>query len=169
MKRLAAFALFVMLTFCLTACAVPGSGENAERENNLDCAFESDVELVLEKLNAEGKMIHTDEGTWSVEFSSPNTLSGIKLEFAEDTVNASYKGLSFSVPQSVLPVKAMMLNLIEAVEENSAAEKLQGEEKDGLFQINGTLESGEYTLTADESGNFSAFEMPSFKFMIRKI
>ena len=100
MKRLAAFAVFFMLTFCVTACDVPKKGGETVRENNINCAFDTEVNFVLGKLNADGRMAHTEEGTWSVEFDSPNTLSGIKLEFADDTVNASYKGLEFSVPQS---------------------------------------------------------------------
>ena len=166
MKRLVTFAVFFMFTFCLAACSVPVKGSTSTRENNLGCAFESDVSFVLDKLNAQAKMKHTDEGVWSIEFDSPNTLSGIRLEFADDTVNASYKGLEFSVPQSALPVKAMMLNLIEAVEENSKSEQLSGEEKDGMLLISGTLECGDYTITADTDGKLRSFEMPNNKLSI---
>ena len=117
MKRLITSAVCFMFTLCLTACAVPTKGENSSCENNLGASFESDAVIVIDKLNADAELIHSDDGAWSVEFSSPNTLSGIKLEFADDKVNASYKGLDFSVPQSALPVKAMMLNLIQAVDE----------------------------------------------------
>lgn len=166
MKRLASFALFIVFAFCLTACAVPAKGGGASRENNLNCAFESEVSFVLGKLNADGVLAHDENGAWSVEFSSPNTLSGVKLEFAEGEVNASYKGLSFSVPQSALPVKAMMLNLIQAVADKSTAEKLSGEEKDGMFLVSGTLEGGDYTISADSEGKLKAFEMPNNKLKI---
>ena len=166
MKRLISFAVIFMLTFCLTACAVPKTGGNSVRENNLDCAFDSEMNFVLGKLNAEGRMTHTDDDIWTVEFDSPNTLSGIRLEFSDDTVNASYKGLSFSVPQSALPVKAMMLSLIQAVRDNSSAEQLSGEEKDGMFIVNGKLESGDYTILADSEGRLKEFEMPNNKLKI---
>ena len=166
MKRLLTIAVFIMLSLCMTACSVPSKGNQTVLENNLSCAFESEVSFVLDKLNAEAELKRTDEGIWSVEFSSPNTLSGIKLEFADGDVNASYKGLSFSVPQSALPVKAMMLNLIAAVEENSSSEQLSGEEKDGMLIVNGTLEGGDYTITADSEGKLSSFEMPNNKLKI---
>ena len=166
MKRLITSALCFMFTLCLTACAVPTKGENSTCENNLGASFESDAVIVIDKLNADAELIHSDDGAWSVEFSSPNTLSGIKLEFDDDKVNASYKGLDFSVPQSALPVKAMMLNLIQAVDDNSTSEKLSGEEKDGMLIIKGSLEGGDYTITADSEGKLTAFEMPNNKLKI---
>ncbi|NLT08697.1 MAG: hypothetical protein GXY08_04260, partial [Ruminococcus sp.] len=96
-----------------------------------------------------------------VEFSSPNSLSGIKLEFSEGNTKASYKGLSFSVPQSAVPVRAMILNLMKAVDENASAEELSGDEKDGLLVISGKLDGGSYTLTVDKEGRLSGFEMPN--------
>ena len=52
----------------------------------------------------------------------------MKLEFSEGNVIASYKGLTFSVPQSAVPVKAMMLNLIMAVDDNAKLEELTFED-----------------------------------------
>ena len=59
-----------------------------------------------------------------------------------------------------------MLNLIEAVEENSKSEQLSGEEKDGMLLISGTLEGGDYTITADTDGKLRSFEMPNNKLSI---
>ena len=166
MKRLITSAVCLMLTIVLTACGVPAAKGNSSRENKLDEAFESEVDFSLEKLDADGTICRYGDGEWSVEFDSPNTLSGVKLEFAEGEVNASYKGLNFSVLQSALPVKAMMLNLIQAVADKSTAEKLSGEEKDGMFLVSGTLEGGDYTISADSEGKLKAFEMLNNKLKI---
>ena len=107
------------------------------------------------------------EGVWEIEFSQPNTLSGVKLEFSEVNVLASYKGLSFSVPQSAVPVKAMMLNLIKAVEDNAKLAELSGEESNGMLKISGSLDGGDYTLTVDKDGLLSGFEMPNNKLTMK--
>ena len=166
MKRLAAFAVFFVFTLCLVSCAAPVKNSGTSHVNGLDCAFESEVTFTLEKLIAEGKLSRQGSGIWSVEFDSPNSLSGVRLDFSEGNVNASYKGLEFSVPQSALPVKAMMLNLIKAADDNAVNEKLSGEEKDGVFTVTGSLEGGEYTLTTDGEGRLSSFEMPNYKLKI---
>ena len=98
---------------------------------------------------------------WDIEFTSPNSLSGVKLSFSEGNVTAEYKGLNFSVPQSALPVKSMMLNLIKAVDENAKLDELNGEEDGDLLRISGSLEGGDYTLTVDKNGAPSKFEMPN--------
>ena len=166
MKRLSAFAVFFVMAFCLVSCAVPVKSGSTSHENGLDSAFESAVTFTIEKMTAEGTLIRQGSGIWAIEFDSPNTLSGVKMDFADGEVSASYKGLEFSVPQSALPEKAMMLNLIKAVDDNARLEKLSGEEKDGSFIVSGTLEEGGYQLVTDSDGHLVSFEMPNYKLSI---
>lgn len=166
MKRIFTFVLTAAAAICLTACSVANVGSSS-RKNGLGCGFSSEVSITLDRLEAEGEVKRFGEGSWEIEFSEPNTLSGVKLEFSEGNVLASYKGLSFSVPQSAVPVKAMMLNLIKAVEDNAGAEELTGEENDGMLSVKGNLDGGEYILTVDGEGLLSSFEMPNNKLKMR--
>ena len=111
MKRLFTSVLLFAGIFCLTSCSSPMGGGTV-RENKLNCAFTSPVTMSLDKLNAEGTVTRLGDGEWTAEFDSPNTLSGVKLTFSSGSVTADYKGLTFSVPKSALPVKAMLGNLI---------------------------------------------------------
>ncbi|MBO7472564.1 MAG: hypothetical protein J6U00_00935 [Ruminococcus sp.] len=166
MKRIFAFAAAAAAAVCLTACAVTGGGSSSRR-NGLGCAFSSAVSITIDRLEAGGEVKRFGDGVWEIEFSEPNTLSGVKLEFSEGNVIASYKGLSFSVPRSAIPVKAMMLNLMKAVDDNATAAELTGEENDGLLSIKGSLDGGDYVLTVDENGILSTFEMPNNKLKMR--
>ena len=166
MKRIFTFVLTAAAAICLTACSVADVG-GSSRKNGLGCGFSSEVSITLDRLEAEGAVKRFGEGAWEIEFTEPNTLSGVKLEFSEGNVIASYKGLSFSVPQSAVPVKAMMLNLIKAVDDNAGAEELTGEENDGMLSIKGNLDGGEYILTVDGEGLLSSFEMPNNKLKMR--
>ena len=64
-----------------------------------------------------------------MEFSSPNTLAGVLLSYRDDNVEASYKGLSFSVPKSALPLKAIISSLIDVVDTTAELPEISGEEK----------------------------------------
>ncbi len=163
MKRLIAFVMLGFSTVCLAACSVMAKNGGVSRKNSLDSAFESTINISLDRLEAEGTVKRFGDGLWSVEFDSPNTLSGIRLEFGDDEVKASYKGLEFSVPQSTVPVKAMMLNLIHAVDENAKYDELTGEEKNGKFIVSGSLEGGDYVLTLNSEGLPECFEMANNK------
>ena len=169
MKRLMVSLFALVTAVLLTACSVPsaGGGSSGSRENHLGEPFEASMTLTLDRLEAQGKL-SGNEDSWQAEFESPNTLSGVVLTFSntDGTVTASYKGLTFSVPKSALPVKAMLLNLIAAVGENSRNEMLSGEEKDGILTVSGTLDSGGYLLSVDSSGLLSRFEMPDSKLTI---
>ena len=167
MKRIFTFIITFAAAVCLTACAVTKGGGSISRKNCLGLPFSAQVSITIDRLEAEGQLVRYGEGVWEIEFSEPNTLSGVKLEFSEGNVMASYKGLSFSVPQSAVPVKAMMLNLMSAVDSSAAAEELSGEEKDGDLAISGSLDGGDYTLTVDKDGMLSSFEMPNNKLTIR--
>lgn len=162
MKRLIAFAVMILTAVSMAACSVSGKGDS-DKPNGLSGSFQADMTVVLDELNAEGTIKRMGSGSWEAEFSSPNTLSGVKLTFNDGNVTASYKGLNFSVPQSALPVKAMLVNLISAVDDLAANEKLTGTEEDGMLKISGALEGGDYTLSVDESGNIASFSMPNNK------
>lgn len=162
MKKLVTFTLAILMAICMVGCSVPLKSTTS-RKNGLDCAFQANISMTLDRLQAEGVVKRFGTGAWEVEFTSPNTLSGVKLEFSEGTTSASYKGLSFSVPQSAVPARAMMLNLIKAVDDNARLDELKGEEKDGLLNITGKLEGGEFTLIVDKNGRLSGFEMDNNK------
>ncbi len=166
MKRIFTFVLTIGAVLCLAACAVTKGGSSSRR-NGLGSAFSAAASITIDRLEAQGEIKHYGEGVWEIEFSEPNTLSGVKLEFSEGNVLASYKGLSFSVPQSAVPVKAMMLNLIKAVEDNAKLDELSGEESDGMLKISGSLDGGDYTLSVDGNGLLSGFEMPNNKLSMK--
>lgn len=166
MKRIFTFVLTIGAVLCLAACAVTKGGSSSRR-NGLGSAFSAAVSITIDRLEAQGEIKRYGEGVWEIEFSEPNTLSGVKLEFSEGNVLASYKGLSFSVPQSAVPVKAMMLNLIKAVDDNAKLDELSGEESDGMLKISGSLDGGDYTLSVDGNGLLSGFEMPNNKLSMK--
>ena len=165
MKRLVTLAFTGIMFLSMTGCKTPSS-ETGTAENGLNTAFQTETEITLDQMKASGVLCRFGEGMWEIEFDSPNTLSGVKLEFTDGTSTASYKGLSFSVPQSALPVKSMMSNLISVADELARQEKLSGESENGEIKISGNLESGEYILTADKSGNLKRFEMPNMKLVM---
>ena len=166
MKRLFAFTVTVITLFIFAGCSSPAKKE-ITRENLLDTAFSSEADITLGKLNAQAVITRSGKGEWETEVSSPDSLSGIKLTFTEGNVKASYKGLEMSVPQSALPVKAMMLCLIEAVDTNASAETLTGSENGKYLDISGNINGGEYILSVDDKGAVHSFVMDNNQLNIK--
>ncbi|MDE6035021.1 MAG: hypothetical protein K2G36_03835 [Ruminococcus sp.] len=162
MKRLVSMVVMIVTVVMFVGCTSPIKPETS-RKNGLKSAFESKVNISIDKLNAEGIVKRFGEGVWDVEFSEPNTLSGVKLAFDGGVVTASYKGLDFSVPQSAMPVKAMMMNLIEAVDTNARLEELKGSEKDNVLEVTGSLDGGDYVISVGKDGRLVSFDMENNK------
>lgn len=160
MKKLFTSVFIFFAVFSLTGCSSPMKSTE-KCPNNLSSPFSADMVLALDKLNAEGKISRLGDGEWEVEFESPNTLSGVCMKFSSGNVTASYKGLNFSVPRSALPAKAMLLNLIDAVDTNARSEELKGASNEGMLEISGSLECGDYVITVDDKGYIHSFSMPN--------
>ena len=137
MKKLLTSVCAFLCVFSLASCSNPMSA-SVKRPNNLSNSFTAKMNISLDKLNAEGTVTRHGDNMWTAEFNSPNTLSGVTLNFEENIVKASYKGLDFSVPKSALPVKAMLSNLIEAVDTAARSEELTGTENEGLLLVEGS-------------------------------
>ena len=160
MKKLFASIFIFFAIFCMTGCSSPMKATE-KCPNNLNSAFSAKMSFTLDKLNAEGTIKRLADGEWETEFDSPNTLSGVCLKFSSGNVTASYKGLAFSVPRSALPAKAMLLNLIDAVDSNARSEELKGTVNEDMLELSGALDSGEYTITVNDGGYISSFSMPN--------
>ena len=162
MKKLFKSTAALLSIVIMTSCSAPGKN-SMESQNGLNSSFKANVAITLDEMNSDGTVSRYGTGMWDVEFASPNTISGVTLSFTDGNVEASYKGLSFSVPQSAMPIKSRMSNLITAADELAKSEKLEGNEKDGNIEISGKLDGGDYILTVDKSGNILKFEMPNNK------
>ena len=71
------------------------------------------------------------------------------------------KGLTFSVPQTAVPVKASLGQLFTVLEKAGADGTLDCVIEDGLCVIEGNLDAGSYTLTLTEQGAPASFAMPN--------
>ena len=84
------------------------------------------------------------------------------LDFSGGEVTASYKGLGFSVPQSAMPAKSVLSQMILVVDELAQQEEITGKEKDGGVAVEGESEGNPYTLTLTESGDLAGFSLENF-------
>ncbi len=162
MKRLFVFMFTVIIITVFTGCNGKTPVKNAKA--NLNSSFECNMKIVYDDSEFGGKLKRMGQGVWEADFNSPETLSGVKLSFLNGDVTASYKGLSFTVPKSALPLKSMLNNLMTVVDELAVLDELECTVKDGMMIVEGDVEQGPYTLKIDEkTGWISEFEMKNVK------
>lgn len=160
MKRI--FAVLGMCTTFLSmaGCAVAQTPGNVD--NRMDGAFTADVIMNTSESETKGTLTRYGNEAWSVTFTEPAALSGVQLDFIDDDVTASYKGLEFSVPQSAQAVKTMLSELMDIVDDMAQNPQIQGKSDDSQIVLEGEIDEGSYTLTYTADGTPLQFSLPSY-------
>ncbi|MCC8069679.1 MAG: hypothetical protein LIO71_08015 [Ruminococcus sp.] len=159
--------ILTSLTFIiLTACS-SGTNETVSTKDIFSEPFTCTANIVTDDLNAIGKLSRYGLESWEIEFSEPTTLSGVMLTFDGVNSEASYKGLSFSMPKSAVPVNSMLLCLATAIDEISTTDEKDCSSSEGLLTFKGSTDCGDYILTVKEdSGDIAMFEMKNLNLVI---
>lgn len=161
MKYYQNVVLGVALAGCMAlsvGCSKPG-GEDASAAQKLGGSFSTEMTMTMDDFTAMGTLTRMGEGTWNVSFTEPSSLAGVMLDFTNGEVNASYKGLAFSVPQTAMPAKSVLYQLIQVVDALAQQEEITGEADGEYVEVEGELEGTPYTLKLTKSGDLAAFEV----------
>ncbi|MDO5559480.1 MAG: hypothetical protein Q4F95_07760 [Oscillospiraceae bacterium] len=162
MKRLFVPLLMIGILFMLSGCLGGTTKQNAK--TTLNSSFTCDMKMLQDDSEYCAVISRIGPGAWEAEFTSPETLSGVKLSFMDSEVTASYKGLAFSIPKSAMPVKSILTYFVKAADDLALADGYEGTVKDGVMTVKGNLDEGEYEMKFDEkTGNLLAFIMDNLK------
>ena len=165
MKKLTAcIILFVVMMMSLCACGGIGDKKCSPK---LDSPFTVTADIEYDGAPYSAVFTRRDINNWDAEFSAPDNLSGIILSFKDNNVEASYNGLSFSVPKTALPMKSMMAAFIDVCEKAASEGELTGEQKDDELVVSGETELGKYLLKFDKNSQLSGFEMDNLKLKMK--
>ena len=164
MKRIfAVISLNAVLlsTGCTVVQTVPG-----KIANPMTGGFTAEVTIT--NADSESKATLTRYGTdaWCVVFSEPPTLAGVQLDFLDDEVKASYKGLEFSVPQSAQAIRTELEDLMNIIDDMALSPDLTGKADENKIICEGAIEEGSYTLTFTDAGIPAEFSLPCYDLLI---
>ncbi|MBZ4670615.1 MAG: hypothetical protein JG769_919 [Oscillospiraceae bacterium] len=156
-KKIAAGFLSLVCIFMLCSC----KGEKTSATPDLNKLFTGTASIACGDFTAEATINRLGNGMWDVEFTSPKTLSGVKLSFNGDEITASYLGLKFTVPKDTAPVKGVLRMLFDAVDKTSEKADTVCTQKDGQMILDGEINSEKFKIIFNkETGALSAFEVP---------
>ncbi|MBR0483973.1 MAG: hypothetical protein IJJ69_04235 [Oscillospiraceae bacterium] len=151
----------LLSTGCTVVQTVPG-----KIANPMTGGFTAEVTIT--STDSESKATLTRYGTdaWCVLFSEPQTLAGVQLDFLDDEVKASYKGLEFSVPQSAQAIRTELEDLMNIIDDMALSPDLSGKTQENKIICEGAVEEGSYTLTFTEAGIPEEFSLPCYDVVI---
>ncbi len=150
---------------CSTGCTVV-QGVPEKIANPMTEGFTAEISIT--DADSESKATLTRYGTdaWCVVFSEPQTLSGVQLDFLDDEVRASYKGLEFSVPQSAQAIRTELEDLMQIIDDMALSPDLNGKNQEDKIIYDGEIQEGSYTLIFTQEGIPEEFSLPCYQLKI---
>ncbi|MBR1528785.1 MAG: hypothetical protein IJ642_05740 [Oscillospiraceae bacterium] len=149
-------------TGCTVIQSVPG-----KIANPMTGGFTSEVTITDADLESKATLTRYGTDAWCVVFSEPQTLAGVQLDFLDDEVKASYKGLEFSVPQSAQAIRTELEDLMNIIDDMALSPDLDGKTKEDKILCEGAVQDGSYTLTFTQDGIPEEFSLPCYQLKIR--
>ncbi len=165
MKKIAVY--FILSVFMIIGLCGCGSKADSKCVPDLNKPFCLTAQIDYDGMASEATFRKNGNADWEVEFSSPNTLSGVILKFKDNNVEASYKGLSFSVPKSALPLKSIITSFIDIADTVAAQPEIMGVQKEDMIVCEGEAELGKYEISFDKNGCLTGFSMPNLNLTIK--
>lgn len=157
MKRVAACLLAVLLL--LTACGQTATSPPAVLSTGFSCA--ADV-TYWERSFGIG-LVRPGPGICTIDFQSPETMSGMRIEFEGETMNLTYKGLTLSKDTDDSFRVGFASVLASVLDSACRIDPASIKESGGSLLLEGSTEYGTYTITAQPDGTLASIEVPDEK------
>lgn len=146
MKRFIFIAGILFPVFFLSAC-------NNSLENNNErpvMEFKSKMEINSEKMNVSANIFRDKVGNMQIEFTSPETLAGLKINYSDSESSVEKDDLLYKTNELVFPSFSDVTSVLEAISyvaENADESPFYKDTKEMAFI--GKISSGKFELRAD--------------------
>lgn len=159
--RVTSLVLAFLLLFCgcgTTGENVPGKTPLAEHSGN----YRTTAHINYKDLKASASISQETPSSCSVVFESPPSLKEMAFVFRQDSVDLSYKGLSFSFNPDSMPGGAVAKLAVSAINKAMKDEGLNVALDGSALEVTGMLENGEFSLKLDgKTGNLLKLSVPA--------
>ena len=144
MKKLIALAICLLLLLPFGGCAKKSEPVNMNR------LYSVDANVKVGNFTADIGLNRLGNGVWDINFTKPDNLNGLSISYENDKANITYKGLSFALAKEDIPVKAIMSNLTNVLDNAALGKDISFTKKDGKITAKGKVNGIDYSITLDE-------------------
>lgn len=165
MKRIFAvmsMSILMWSTGCTVVQSIPG-----KTVNPMTGGFTTEVTIMNTDMESKAELTRYGTNAWCIVFSEPQTLAGVQLDFLDDEVKASYKGLEFSVPQSAQAIRTELEELMGIIDNMALNPELNGRADEGKIICDGEIEEGGYSLVFTDGGIPEEFSLPCYDLTVK--
>ena len=158
MKKLSALfavAFAVALTACGKSVAPP----------RMDSVFSCNASITYGEFTGTAVLSKSESGVWRLDFTSPDSLSGIGAALENGNLTLGYKNFSFGI-SSELPIETVAQTIFNAIDD--AAQNAQSASGKGeLVTVEGETQIGKYIVMLDRSNALVSVDVPSVELSVK--
>ncbi len=158
MKRFIPVFLSVILIISFSACSKKADAVDLNR------LYSVTAEISYNGFNSTASLSRLGNGAWDINFTAPETISGMNITYVNETAEVTYKGLSFSIPKEEVPLSSIGEILTKVLDNAATASDTQYTEKNDKIKVKGETAGNKYELTVDKkSGAILNLEIEAIK------
>ena len=153
--------LLVLFSVLLTAC----NNKTAEKPT-VSGEFSCKVSINYNDKDYSATVTRIGQGVWNAEMTEPKTVNGMGLHYENGEVSVKYKGFSVNLPNSSVPMKTLLSQIFEAVDNIANNPNVKSTKTDNGVAVEGETSGGKYIITFDKDGNLLSVNIPTKKLTV---
>lgn len=134
------------LSLCLCSCSHSGGPKPCDIDEN----FSGDVTITQNEKTYSAKLSRGAADVWEMEFSKPDTVSGMKLELADGSCTIEFSGLQYRLDRKDLPRYSMASLGCGAMEKLISKSDVSCKSEDGKLLESGVINGQDFTAVFED-------------------
>ena len=131
-------------------------------------SFDAKATIKMGGIEAEVDINRTQNGACTFAMTKPQSLEGLSLGFAGETLTLSYRGISLDLDSEAVLTSAMTKAVIGSINKAAEPNGVRFTVSEAGITIDGTSESGDFTLLLSrEDYSILSLSVPDLEFECR--
>lgn len=152
-------AVFLAL-FCAAVLLCACSPQGKAPEKPVTTGFSCDVDMSYQDMQISGRLTRQSAGTLVLEFTAPESLKGLSMQWDGETITMKAGALSFGVDPSAIPESALGKGLLDALDAGYRNQQV-GELTDQGLSTTGQSVNGAFEILSDPAtGSLLSLKIP---------
>ena len=135
--------LFPLAALCLGSCSAGGSAKPCDVEEK----FHSAVTVTSGEKQYQATIQRADADVWEMEFSQPDTVAGMKLNFTGKVCTLEFQGLKYEMDRADVSPYSMATSCCDAIEELINKRGITCEKKGDILTERGEVDGQSFTAS----------------------
>ncbi len=107
---------------------------------SVNCSYESD------DFNADMTLMRLGNGGWEIQFSAPETVSGLAVSYLEEEILITFLGLETTILKDKLPTAPIYEEITKVLDQFIFEEELEFQQNEDDISTHISTENGDFTL-----------------------